>query len=97
MGIRYVPDNQTELLDIDRGGIRVSSFDDSQYEQLVAALRAHAKGEFTYAAPDCPEVYFLSGLRNPTRTLYDFLDDAAGRAGRVLEALERYHVNVVLS
>src|SRR4051794_41762965 len=25
-----------------------------------------------YAAPDCPEVYFLARLRNPTKTLFEF-------------------------
>ncbi|MFQ5743486.1 MAG: ArnT family glycosyltransferase [Acidobacteriota bacterium] len=95
MGFYYAASDQTEELALDRGGLRVSQADKQQYEQLVAAMRAHAVGRFAYATPDCPEVYFLSGLRNPTRTIFDFFDDPEGRAARILESLERSRVGVV--
>jgi hypothetical protein len=41
-------------------------------------------------------VYFLSGRKNPTRTLFDFLDDPEGRTGRILEAIERHGVRLVV-
>ena len=59
-------------------------------------LRARAKGGYTWASPDCPEVYFLSGLKNPTRTLFDFFDDTTGRTPRILEALEKHGVTVIV-
>ena len=66
-----------------------------EYERLVAVLQARASGGFLYATPDCPEVYFLSGLRNPTRTFFDFSDDPVGRTARILDALEENRVQVV--
>lgn len=49
-----------------------------------------------YATPDVPEAYFLSGLRNPTPVLYDFLDDPRNRTERVMRTLDREDVRVVV-
>jgi hypothetical protein len=95
MGFEYVRDNQTELLALERAGIRVNTRNKQQYEQLAATLRHHASGDFTYATPDCPEVYFLTGLRNPTRTIFEFLDASSNRTAAVLEALNRHRVRAV--
>jgi hypothetical protein len=95
MGSGYVRDDQTELLALERAGIRVNSRSKQQYEQLVATLRHHASGGFTYATPDCPEVYFLAGLRNPTRTIFEFLDSSSNRTSAVLEALNRHRVRAI--
>jgi len=93
----HVPDDQTELLDLDRsGGIRVRARDKQQYEALVKVVRTLATGEYIFATPDCPEVYFLSGFRNPTRTTYDFFDDPTRRAERIRDTLARAHVGVVV-
>jgi hypothetical protein len=77
------------------GGLRVDPGDVQDYEKLIAAIHAHAHGSYIYAAPDCPEVYFLSGFRNPTRTLFDFRDDTAGRSERILNALQNHGVSVI--
>src|SRR6185436_3084190 len=66
------------------------------YRQLVPALRARARGGYTWASPDVPEIYFLSGLKNPTRTLYDFFDDPRGRRQRILQTLQAYGVTAVV-
>ncbi|HEX6533253.1 MAG TPA: glycosyltransferase family 39 protein [Gemmatimonadaceae bacterium] len=95
MGHFYVRDEQTVPLALDRGGVDVTASDAEDYARLVRLLRAHAAGGYTFAAPDCPQVYFLAGLRNPTRTLYDFFDDTTGRTARVLGALEARHVTVI--
>jgi hypothetical protein len=42
-----------------------------------------------------PEVYFLSGLRNPTRTLFEFLDDTTAYTARTLALLESHHVTAI--
>ncbi len=86
---------RTERLTLERGGIVVPSRDKARYESLVDLLRTHAAGGYAYAAPDCPEVYFLAGLRNPTRTIFEFLGDSAGRTERVLRALDDRHVTAV--
>lgn len=35
------------------------------------------------AFADCPEVYFLTGLPNPTSALFDFLDEPTRHSGRI--------------
>jgi hypothetical protein len=94
----FVPDEQLYPLEINRaGGIRVSEADKVQYERLVKTLRRLvARGEYIYATPDCAEVYFLAGFRNPTRTSYDFFDDPAGRVERIKQALDEHGVNAVV-
>ncbi len=91
----FAPSDQTEVLSLDRGGLRVSKEEKEEYESLVPLLQRYAKGGFVYAAPDCPEVYFLSGLRNPTRTVFDFFDDPTDRTARVLSQLEDHDVHVI--
>jgi hypothetical protein len=44
------------------------------YSKLISVIRA-ADGRGFLAAPDCPELYFLSGTQNPTRFLFEFLED----------------------
>ncbi len=95
MGSLYVQSDQTETLTLDRGGLRVSGEEKAEYETVVRLLREHSDGGFVYAAPDCPEVYFLSGLDNPTPTLFDFFDDPRGRTSRVLEQIDHRDVHVV--
>jgi hypothetical protein len=66
------------------------------YEQLIPLVQSHVEGKFIYAAPDCPEVYFLAGLQSPTRYYFDFADDPVGHTERILHALESLKVNVVV-
>lgn len=96
MGVHYVRDWQTEPLALARAGVLVTPEDKSTYEGTVAAVRAHAAGDYIWAGPDAPEVYFLAGKRNPTRTLFDFFDSPGDRAARVLEAIDRHAVSVVV-
>ena len=48
-----------------------------------------------YAAPDCPEVYFLTGYKNPTPTLFDFFDDSDGKSERLLKMIDSHPIRVV--
>jgi hypothetical protein len=77
------------------GGLRVPSADARLYDELIRTIQSHTNGQFIYAAPDCPEVYFLAGLNNPTRTFFDFRDEFAGRSQRILRDLEVHQVSVV--
>lgn len=84
-----------EPLALDRGGINIPPADNAEYRRLVAVMQAHATSRYAYAAPDSPEVYFLSGLRNPTRTLFDFFERREGHVTRTLAALDHHGVSVV--
>ncbi len=84
-----------------RGGLRVSAPEADLYRRLVAAIQAHSTAEdYIYATPDCPQVYFLSGRRNPTRTFFDFFDadyaDPPTRRARLLALLEERDVPVIV-
>ena len=85
----------TERLALPRaGGLKVSPHDKEQYELLIPAMQELSRSDYTFATPDLPEVYFLSGLRNPTPTLFDFFDETEGRTARVLDRLDAHGVNV---
>jgi hypothetical protein len=67
-----------------------------EYVSLVALVRAHSKGRYIYASPDCPEVYFLSERENPTRTVFDFFDDPHERAASVMSAIRASGADVAV-
>lgn len=95
---RYAPQSEwpTVALPIARTGLRSGPIQSLRYTQVTELLRDHsAPGGYTYAAPDCPELYFLSQLRNPTRTLFDFLDDHSGHDSRVLRAIDSTRVTAI--
>jgi hypothetical protein len=92
----HAPDAQTYALRLPRAaGIRVEPSDGALYEALVEEIGLHARGDYIYAGPDCPEVYFLSGMRNPTRLLFDFLDSPERHDADVLYAIDSRKVNLV--
>lgn len=95
MGVLYQPYPRTASLGLSRGGLQVPARDADMYRAAVQVLRQHARGAYTWASPDCPEIYFLSGLRNPTRSLFDFFDDQSGRTARVLATLEQHGVTAI--
>ena len=95
MGVVYRPYAPTASLGLSRGGLHVPEGEARMYRDAVVVLKRHARGGYTWAASDCPEIYFLSGLRNPTRVLFDFFDDEAGRTARILSALEKKGVTAI--
>jgi hypothetical protein len=96
IGVRYIKDEQVSRLNLERATLRVYAGHKDQYEHLVALVREHAHSAFIYAAPDAPEVYFLTALRNPTRGTYDIFDDAEGRVARILHLIDEKNVRVVV-
>ena len=87
----------TVPLRIPRTGLTSTPIYAARYERVVALLHAHSgAGGFTYAAPDCPELYFLAELRNPTRTLFDFQDDPQGHDDRVIRSVDARHVTAIV-
>jgi hypothetical protein len=73
LGVTHLPYNPSAQLDVPRGGLLVPDDDKRTYEEIVRLVQQHASGGTIYAGPDCPEVYFLSGFANPSRSLFDFL------------------------
>jgi hypothetical protein len=97
MGSAYSPDENTARLDLPRGGgLRIFPSEARVAEELYAVVKEHARGEYIYATPDCPQVYFLNGFRNPTRTLFDFQDDRPDRTERILSVIRAHDVNLVV-
>jgi len=96
LGRRYTPYDPTAVLALERGGIKVPSDDKLYYEELVALVQAKRNGPYIYAGRDCPEVYFLSGSRNPGRKTFAFLGNPVEPAGRVLQLLEDKAVSVAV-
>jgi hypothetical protein len=95
-GIFYLPSPPTERMETARGALDIPTFQRKGYDRVISLLRQHARGAYTWAGPDAPEMYFLAGLKNPTRSLYDIFDDTAGHTDRVLRAIDAHGVTVVL-
>ncbi len=93
--VHRMPPHAGALMTAVRGGIVVSAPDSAEDQNLVEVVRAHSRNNYTFATPDCPEVYFLTGLSNPTRTMYDFFDDTTGRTDRLLRLLSERQITVV--
>ncbi len=74
LGFHFAVTPDTVPLALPRSGLRVSPDDASQYGALLGSIEALAPGRVLWAGPDAPELYFLSGLPNRTRTMFDFLD-----------------------
>ena len=97
LGFRYRPAASEAQLVLPRAmGIRVSAEDKADYERVVKLVSSLDPGKYLFAGPDAPEVYFLTGLRNPTPTLYEFLDREEGRDARILQTLEDANVRVLV-
>ena len=93
--LMHVAVDTTARLAVDRGGLRVSPVDSSEVEIFVDLMRTYGHNGYTFATPDAPEAYFLSGLWNPTRTMYEFFDREPDRTRRILETLDEHGVTVV--
>lgn len=96
LGVRYTAYQSESVLNLERGGLRVNATDKHEYKDLVGLIQKKQEGGYIYAAPDCPEVYFLSGLLNPTRAIFDFLDDSKGLPSRIPNLLEEKKVKVIV-
>ncbi|HET6177604.1 MAG TPA: hypothetical protein VFE61_11770 [Candidatus Sulfotelmatobacter sp.] len=97
MGVEFAPDDQLAHIAVPRArGLRVDPASARTYEELGRVIDQHASGQYIYATPDAPEIYFLYGFRNPTRTLWDFLGTTEGRTEHVLATIDQHHVNLVV-
>lgn len=83
-------------LDAGRAGLLVTAEDADTYRRLVQLVRSKARSGYIYAGPDCPEVYFLCGARNPTRAIFDFLEHGNGQPPDLVRQLTRKSVTVAV-
>jgi hypothetical protein len=77
-----------DKLQLPRGGVQIEGA--SFFRDLSHFLQEHAPNGLLYAGNDCPELYFLSGLKNVTR------DDSGAPPEEVLRALRTTDVKVVV-
>jgi len=97
MGKNYGPDLQVATLDLARAGrLRVSRETAGVYERLIPFINEHAANGEILAGPDCPEVYFLAGKRNPTRMLFDFFVDQRVREQELLRLADDPAIKVLV-
>lgn len=94
-GVAYLPTEPRRLFLPERAGLQISVSHAELLEELLPLIAEHgAESEYLYAAPDCPELQFLAGKKNPMRTFYDFMEAPGDRAARVQEALRNKQVRV---
>ena len=96
--VRLVPDYVYEFthkvgrmdeLHLERaGGLRINYAAD--FAGLIHFLQQHSPNGLMYAGNECPELYFLSGLKNVTR------DDGGVPANEVLKALQSDDLKLVV-
>ncbi|HEU4558229.1 MAG TPA: glycosyltransferase family 39 protein [Longimicrobium sp.] len=98
MGLRYWPSGQVAVLPgAMSGGIRVAPDQAVAWGRAAELMRAHAGGSaYAWAGPDTPELYPLSGLKNPTPHLFEHFADPATFEPDLLRVLEQRGVNVVV-
>jgi len=85
----FIPPPPQEKLRLARaGGISVESA--GMYEQAIDVIRQHATNGMVLATPECPEVYFLSGLQNPTP------NDGTLAPAEILDAIQKDGLKVVV-
>ncbi len=70
------------------GGLRIEYA--ANFADLIHFLQQHSPNGLMYAGNDCPELYFLSGLKNATR------DDGGAPAEDVLQALKSDDLKLVV-
>ena len=80
---------QMDELHLERaGGLRIEYA--ANFADLAHLLQQHSPNGLMYAGNDCPELYFLSGLKNVTR------DDGGAPVEEVLKALESDDLKLVV-
>jgi Dolichyl-phosphate-mannose-protein mannosyltransferase len=93
----YRANQQTRPVNLPRVG-RLELDDESAalYERLIPFVRERAAGGRLYASPDCPQIYFLSGLDNPTRSLFDFFEADYEDSARIPRIVNQLPIQVVV-
>lgn len=96
LGVAFAPSRETARLPGPRGGLRVPVEEAEVYGALIPLVAQVAAGGTVWAGPDAPEVYFLGGFRNQTRTLVDAFDTEPEPPGGLPARLRRLGITVVV-
>lgn len=97
LGVHYRPIEAGTPLGLPRAGLRVQQGWSEIYREVIGEVeRRSSPGDAILALPDSPEIYFLAGRRNPTRTFFDFVDPDATGAEVLARLFERERVPVVV-
>ncbi|MGD0841822.1 MAG: glycosyltransferase family 39 protein [Candidatus Acidiferrales bacterium] len=93
----YVPPQLTVPLGLPRAGaLRVKPFDAAVYNRVISLVEQKARNGAVYAGPDSPEIYFLAGMQNPSRVIFDGMEDYAHETSRVLAAIDSANPTVIV-
>lgn len=95
-GLGFAPSTNVAPLDLPRSGLRVEPLESVVYEAVITLVQEKARGGMIWAGPDAPEIYFLSGLPNRTRTFFDFLDGPALNDVSLIERIDALAAEVVV-
>jgi hypothetical protein len=95
-GDRIYPHEPTVELTLPRSGIRVPESDARVFETLIPTIQTQAAGRPIWAGPDAPEVYFLTGIPNRTRTMFDFLAPDFGQQPSPAELVDSLGAGVAV-
>ncbi|NQU42834.1 glycosyltransferase family 39 protein [bacterium] len=72
-----------------------------RYRRVLSLVDSVSDGDAIFATPYLPEIYYLTGRTNPTRTIVDILDadysDGDLRVARILRQLKSAAVDVVVT
>ncbi len=97
LGSYRLPLPSLASLSVRGSGLRVPVPDRDRYRSIVELVHRHTEQDsYIYAAPDCPEIYFLADRLNPSGTLYDFFEVETDRVNRILRMLDEFNVTVVV-
>ena len=95
-GLGFAPSKNIAPLDLPRSGLRVEPLESVVYEDVIRLVQDKASGGAIWAGPDAPEIYFLSGLPNRTRTFFDFLDGPAQNSISLVDRVAALEAKVVV-
>jgi len=97
MGFYYQPDPETQKLDLPRAGnLRVDLQSADTYKRLIPLIQQHAGNGEIYAAPDCAQIYFLAGYKNPMRASFQLFEEGTGAGEQVLKLIDSRDTRVVV-
>jgi hypothetical protein len=96
LGQRFVRSGPVMPLELPRSGLLVQPLQSVVYEDIITLVQQKAAGRPIWAGPDAPEIYFLSGLPNRTRTFFEFLDPPEQNARPLVDRLDEMGVGVAV-
>lgn len=99
-GMSYQPALRTTAIASDRAQVVYDAEAAKFFSEVVAEVTKRTPpGAPILALPDSPDIYFLTGRTNPTRTFFDVFDADYGtpeRDRRLLELIDREGVQLVV-